>query len=266
MNICFLTTIISSSEYKTDMPGSFNPFNNYDFFLFTNLPVENFKGKKGWEIIDIDNSLLNKYINKQDEDIEQLRINIYKSRYIKFMGWKYLKDVLNKNYDVIFYCDSCYTPNSKINWNYYAELIINNESGIIQKLHDKNHGPISECKNICRSKKDTQQRMNKLIKYLKDNHCNDSFKISENTTFGYNPNNKKIINALSDFWKIYTEIKISHRDQPLWGFISQKHNIQPEYVKRLHRINHVDKNSRYLFDCTGKSFTKDKRRPYKFKT
>lgn len=264
MKICFLTTIISSKGYNTDIPGNFKPFNNYDFFLFTNLPKEHLQQTHGWNIIDISNTVIDSCINKDNENIEQLRINIYKSRYIKFMGWKYIKDVLNKNYDVIFYCDSCYVPNSKIDWNHYANIIINHESGIIQKIHDKMHGPISECSNIYRSKKDTSERMNKLVKYLKDNNCDNNKKICENTTFGYNPSNKKITDALFDFWKTYTETKISHRDQPLWGFISQKHNIIPHYVNNLHRINGSSKNS--LFNCTGEHFNKNKRRFYKFET
>ena len=32
MKICFLTAIISSKGYNTDIPGNFKPFNNYDFF------------------------------------------------------------------------------------------------------------------------------------------------------------------------------------------------------------------------------------------
>ena len=262
MKICFLTTIISSKGYNTDIPGNFKPFNNYDFFLFTNLPKENLQQKRGWNIIDISDTLLDSYINKDKENIDQLRINIYKSRYIKFMGWKYIKDFLNKNYDVIFYCDSCYVPDSTIDWNHYANIIINHESGIIQKIHDKMHGPISECKNICRSKKDTWERMKKLVKYLKHNNCNNSIKICENTTFGYNPNNKKITDALFNFWEIYTQIKISHRDQPLWGFICQKHNIKPYYVNNLHRMNGSSKSS--LFNFSGQHFSGNRRRSYKF--
>lgn len=264
MRICFLTTIISTPEYKTDIPGNFKPFNDYDFFLFTNLPNERLQEKKGWKIIDISDTLLDNYIDKKNDNIENLKINMYKSRYIKFMGWKYLKDILNKNYDAIFYCDSCYVPNSQIDWNHYANIIINNESGIIQKLHDKNHGPINECKNIYRSKKDTLENTKNLITYLKKNNCDNNIKICENTTFGYNPNNNKITDALFDFWKTYTETKISHRDQPLWGLISQKHNINPYYVNNLHRLNGGSKNS--LFHCTGQHFSNDKRRRYKFKS
>tara|TARA_B100001093_G_C26834949_1_gene1017905 strand:- start:1729 stop:2505 length:777 start_codon:yes stop_codon:yes gene_type:complete len=257
MKICFLTTIVSSNDYPTDTPGKFNPFGNYDFFLFTNLSKEKFKDSKGWTIIKMDDSLLNTYIKKND--LDDKKSNIYKSRYIKFMGWKYLKDILHKDYDVIFYCDSCYIPNHLMDWNHYANIIIKSESGIIQRLHDKKHGPKKECMNIVRSKKDTRENMNKLISFLIENNCKDK-KITENTSFGYNPKNKKITDAFSNFWNIYITQKISYRDQPLWGLISQKHNINPEFIDILHRVNGGNKH--IMFNFAGKNFSKNKKRPY----
>ena len=42
---------------------------------------------------------------------------------------------------------------------------------------------------------------------------------------------KKIIDAFKDFWEIYTTEKITFRDQPMWGYILQKHNIKPFLYK-----------------------------------
>ena len=101
--------------------------------------------------------------------------------------------------------------------------------------------------------------MNKFIEYLRNNNCKEET-ITENTTFGYNPNNEKITRAFQDFWNTYTDIKLTYRDQPLWGLISQKHNIRPTLVNELHRVN--QKNPHLLFMRTGENF--NKRRSYNY--
>ena len=105
-------------------------------------------------------------------------------------------------------------------------------------------------------KKGVSGRKNTL-EYLSNNNCKEEI-ITENTTFGYNPNNKKITRAFQDFWNTYTDIKLTYRDQPLWGLISQKHNIRPTLVNQLHRVN--QKNPHLLFMRTGENF--NKRRGY----
>ena len=51
------------------------------------------------------------------------------------MGWKLIKDLLNKEYDVIFYCDAIYNPDCNFNWEKYAIQIQKHSDGIIQTPH-----------------------------------------------------------------------------------------------------------------------------------
>tara|TARA_B100001063_G_C16726678_1_gene536824 strand:+ start:727 stop:1512 length:786 start_codon:yes stop_codon:yes gene_type:complete len=257
MKICFITCIISNNDLSHDYPGKFIPFGGHDFYLFTNLSKDCFTKYNGWDINPIEDASLNEYakINQCKDLNTNLRYLVFKSRYIKFMGWHYLKHVMNKEYDIIFYCDSTYIPNNTINWLHYCNLICENESGIIQKPHSRT--PFAESKAIVKAKKDSAENMNKFIEYLSNNNCKEEI-ITENTTFGYNPNNKKITRAFQDFWNTYTDIKLTYRDQPLWGLISQKHNIRPTLVNQLHRVN--QKNPHLLFMRTGENF--NKRRGY----
>ena len=254
MNVCFITTLISNPDSDMDSPGRFKKFADYDFFLFTNLSKDKLKDVKGWTVMYIDDASLNIYA--KIEDLSDPRNNIFKSRYVKFMGWDYLKTISSKKYDVIYYCDTCYVPNLKIDWKKYNNKIINSKSGILQKLHPKNICPIKECDNIFRSKKDSKHAMSKLKTFLRNMGCINK-PIMENTSFGYNPNNQKITNAFQDFWDVYTEKKISYRDQPLWGYISQKHNINPVLESNLHYVK--NSGDRLLFNCTGTNFKKNRR-------
>ena len=135
MNVCFITTLISNKDSTMDKPGRIKPFKDYDFFLFTNLSMDEVDFIKGWTVIHIPDASLNAYT--KIEDISDPRNNIFKSRYIKFMGWDYLKKISSKKYDVIYYCDICYTPNRKKDWDSYNNKIIASESGILQKKHPK---------------------------------------------------------------------------------------------------------------------------------
>ena len=139
MKICFITTTIGIDNQPYEIPFEFkSTFGNYDFFLFTNM--KNVKSDV-WNVIYLDNDLLDKQIkiDEKETDLKKIKINnIYKSRYIKFMGWKYIKEFMKKEYDVIFYCDANHYPNKDSNWNSIANEIINCESGILQHMHLKN--------------------------------------------------------------------------------------------------------------------------------
>ena len=52
MNVCFITSLFADSYDNADKPEIFEKMDNYDYFLFTNLPRENFK--TSWEVIEID--------------------------------------------------------------------------------------------------------------------------------------------------------------------------------------------------------------------
>jgi hypothetical protein len=248
--ICFLTTLIGDDINKLDKIGDFDKFNleYYDFLLFTN--IKNFI-HKSWNIIYIDDEYLNKAINV-DTYKNNRSYDIYKSRYVKFMGWK----LLEKKYDVIFYCDCILSPNKNINWDKIANDILDADCGILQKQHPNKNNPYKECEAIVNCRKDIKSNMNNMKLFLKENNIPDNYIITENTSFGYDPNNIKILNAFTEFWKIYINKKITYRDQPLWGMISYKYNIKPIFNENLHKTLSDDKKLCFYF--SGTSFNKNR--------
>lgn len=261
MKICIITTLVSDPRTSIDGVGNFEKFGNYDFYLFTNLKT--FKHDT-WNVIYLDDDMLNKVskIETTSEEILNTTIknNVYKSRYIKFMGWSYIKDVMKKEYDVIFYCDAIYSPNNKMNWEEDAKKIKNCESGLMQKLHPLKSDPYSEARLCIRCHKHSKENGDAIIKYLQDVGAKNE-RIYENTTFGYDPNNEKITNAYSDFWHIYSTHKHTYRDQPLWGWMCQKHKIKAINSPNIH-TNVIHKitpsNTTHLFNFTGKNFNRSR--------
>ena len=226
--ICFVTSCMCDTENNNNNNGIGNlngrkpvlpsKFGNYDFYLFTNM--NNFQ-KTAWDIIYLSNEFLDKEIKNNND--KNIRANVFRSRYPKWMGWKYIKEHLNKEYDIIFYCDLNIDLNINFDWQEFSKQIIESKSGIMQNIHPGFHNCYQECNAIERFKIDN---MNKTREFLKKNNMDEKFVIMQNNIFGYNPKNNKILDAFIDFWKNYTEDKLSFRDQPLWGYISFKHNIK----------------------------------------
>ena len=98
--ICFVTSYFGDIK-KIDISKNFKRHQNYDYFFFTNIEKKYFKNTS-WDIITVD---LNRY--KID-----YKNNVLLSRYFKFRVYKYLKNVLNRSYKIIFHCD-CYF---KLQW------------------------------------------------------------------------------------------------------------------------------------------------------
>ena len=135
---------------------------------------------------------------------------------------------MKREYDVIFFCDVCKYPKLVVNWDRYAELILNNESGCLVSLHpDRANNIYNECEMIFRYGKDTRENMLQMRQYLLKNNMPPNSIMPENTTFAYNPKNEKITKAFTDFWDVYSNECPTHRDQPLWGYMCWKHQIKP---------------------------------------
>jgi len=214
MKICFITSLFANSYDEADKPCEFHKIKEFDYYLFTNLAIDNFK--TSWDVINVDH-LFN------DTKIVS---NIIKSRYPKFMGWKIIKDVLKKDYDVIFYCDAYLVPKKDYNfWINTGKEIIKHPSGIMINKHKRDS--YKECDVIVTSKKDTRGRMNKTKEFLRKHNFPSGELCNVNTCFGYNPNNINLTAAFSDFWNEYSTYNTSHRDQPLWSYFIWKHNIKP---------------------------------------
>ena len=239
MKICFISSVFAKNYKEADKPRKFDTNKNYDYYLFTNLEPKNFT--TSWNVIKLEEEYTNKY-----------KKNVTKSRYPKFIGWKYIKNVMKKEYDVIFYCDAFYYPKKDIDWEKYGDMIINNEFGILQSKHVRNI--FQECKTLINCRKDSKKNMEATMKFFQDNNTpNDCF-MTENTAFGYNPNNKKITDTFIEFWNIYSEENLSHRDQPLWGYILWKYNIKPIIFDHLDSIKKEKRGKKRIIN---KLFSED---------
>jgi len=214
MRLCFITSIFAKSYKEADTPRLFRKNPNYDYFLFTNIDKKYFR--TSWEIINMDVSGVT--------DLSGVTSNIITSRYPKFMGWKYIKTILKISYDVIFYCDGIYSPKMG-GWDEIAKKILKHESGILQQVHKLNC--YEDCDAILGYHKDTRARVDNMKQFLHNEKLPKDHKMMENTVFGYDPSNTKITNAFTDFWETYHKNQLTHRDQPLWGYFSWKHNIKP---------------------------------------
>jgi hypothetical protein len=233
MKICFITSLFSNSYEEADKPITFEKLNKYDYYLFTNLDKNNFN--TSWDIIQINNL----------DEINKCNSFITKSRYIKFLGWKYIKEILKKKYDTIFYCDSTYEPKININWEDYSNKIINSKSGIFQTLHKRNIK--DELIKIITSEKDTYNKIDVTKNFLIKNKMPYNYRITENTAFGYDPNNKKLIEYFNHFWELYSKETLTHRDQIIWGFICWKYNIYPIIYKKNEKDLKKRRIHNYLF-------------------
>lgn len=229
MKICFITSLFGDSIENIDKCGRFETDDRYDYYLFTNLDIKQFN--TSWKVININDIFLGSNITS----------NIIKSRYPKFMGWKLLEKYVEKTYDAVFYCDGYLAPKITTDWNYYANLITQHESGLVQQKHVRD--AYEECDAIVRYKKDNRERMDKVNKYLLKNNFPNKIIMPENTVFGYNPNNKKLQLAFSNFWNEYSSYTLSHRDQPLWSYILWKNKITPIFTQ--------NNNMLYLFKNIG---------------
>ena len=208
--ICFLTTIIANSYKEADKPPKFKRNDGDDYFLFTNLEPTLFD--TSWTVM----RLQNKYIDNCPS-------NIIKSRYIKFMAWEYLQKVLQKNYDVIVYCDGIYTPRLKFDWQQLAQDT--KEHGLVQKKHIR--GARQECRVLFRRRrKDSSQRIKGVVKWLDSHHFPRGKLMTENCFFAYDPHNTRVTSAFKSFWDLFIT-DITNRDQPLWSYFLWKCRLKP---------------------------------------
>lgn len=215
MKYCFITSIISDDPVKGDMPGTFNKNPDHDYFMFTNHDKETYTNSD-WDIITIEPDVL-----------EGIESNVIKSRYMKFMGWHYIRNRMKKNYDMIVYVDGIYVPNTQRDWNQVYDNV--KKYGLVQKKHKQNKDAYEECACIVKHRKDSKERMSNMIQFLETNNYPNGQFISENNIFAYDMNNQKIIDIYNFFWENYTK-NISHRDQPMWSYSLWKMNFMPKLM------------------------------------
>ncbi len=240
MKVCFITSIIADDKESGDRIKNFPKNPNHDYFLFTNLNEKEYDTPSGsWTPITI-----------KSEVLEGLKSNVYKSRYVKFLGWKYLKTHLKKEYDMIVYCDAVLYPKNSFNWDKLYEQV--KTHGIVQRIHPKNKNgrdAYSECDAVIKTRKDSETNMENLKNFLMENSMPKGCLFTENKAFAYDPKNKKIIEAFEYFWEIYKK-GLTHRDQSLWSYVLWKTNIQP-YINKDSDMRHAVWDKNFPFKLTG---------------
>lgn len=271
--ICFITSLFSHNIELVDKPSIFKKNMNYDYFLFTNFNPKKFK--TSWDIIqtnfdfDKTNNLIynfykqdNKNFTKNKNKINKKIIenffknNVIKSRYPKFMAWKFIKQITDNDYDIIIYCDAFLSPKFDFDWSkIYKQLTINNDNknnriNLIQSYHhyDKVRfgGIIEDCKLIISAEKDEPENIIKTLSYFKKNKIG-GVKLQQNnyvvnTVLAYNLKCNKTLDFLQSFWNLYRCPGFSIRDQPIWNYLLIKKNIKPIIFEKV--IQNNDKNTK----------------------
>ena len=251
-NICFVTSLFSKCSDYVDKPGYFNRVGNFnnrlecDYFLFTNLQMEDFN--TSWTIINI------------PFDIKKFKNLVVLSRYPKFMLWKIMEDYkeyFEYTYDIVVYCDAFLSPSDDYDWSRVYNFIvnkrlekldknldknlnrksdeINNQLNFVQSLHHykkiREGGIIEDAKMIVSSNKDNFLRVGKTLKFFKDNGFGGVWLkrngYVENTVFCYDLWCSKTRKFLQDFWNLYKVKEFTYRDQIIWNYllIKQKKKI-----------------------------------------
>ena len=218
MKICFISSVFGKSYNEVDKPGKFETNSEYDYCLFTNLDPKKFN--TSWNVINVNHVF----------DNTTIQSNIIKSRYPKFMGFKLLRDVVKKDYDVVFYCDAILCPKHNVNWKEHANTILKHPSGIMQMRHGRDS--YQELSVLVGARKDNKERVEKTKQYLERNKFPKGIPMPENTVFGYNPKHERLTATFTEFWNEYSTYNTSHRDQPLWSYFLWKHKLTPHFFKR----------------------------------
>ena len=251
--ICFITSLYGKNLENVDKPGIFKIDENYDYFLFTNFKPKHFN--TSWTIIKTD--------FKNEEFF--FRNNVIKSRYPKFMAWKFLKNYSNCNYNTIIYCDAFLSPDFNFNWELiFTELNDNklndnklndNKLNFIQSLHHydlvRNGGIYEDCKLIITAQKDTFENISRTLSFFKKNGLGGiNLKKKNyvvNTVFAYNINCPKTTSFLQDFWDLYQCPGFTIRDQPLWNYLLLKKKLKTIIFENVILGNSKNKNKNKKF-------------------
>lgn len=248
MKICFTSALFCEPQdyHKLDKPGHFKRNEDHDYFLFTNLDSTIID--TSWDVVSI----------KDNENISNVKSQIKKSRYPKFLSW-HLLESLEKKYDVVFYCDAWVVPNEKKDWYALATKIKNEKKfPFAQAQHNKkvcrDGGINAEFERILMSKRDTIESIKKTKSILMahDNSVNLNYpQYFENTCFGYAFSSKKVRNITKELWTMYLNEDMSYRDQPLWNFLLLKNKVNPIIQNDLKDNSFRNTNSFAKLNLTG---------------
>jgi hypothetical protein len=197
--------LFAGSTANVDKPYVKDKLAGFDYVMFTNIPhaLKN----SGWT--PIHRELLNSHA-------------IYTSRFYKWTAHNFLFD-----YDVAIYVDAYLSPNIANNW----EDIINSldptsaNKGIIMMKHPLRKCIYRECAAIVSAKKDTRERMNTVIAFLRSNDMPSDYGLYECALFVRHLGNVQLNDMLEELFNLM--LKYTYRDQALLTYIFWKNGVKP---------------------------------------
>lgn len=230
MKIAFISALFGMKNTNTS-PAKFSRVKDADYFLFSDRHQGDLN--TSWSVIDA----------SKIPNIVDIQCDIRKSRYVKFMGWQLLHE-MGKSYDVIYFSDVSWSPKTTINWKDISRSITGNPFPWAQALwSNTNSGNIlKDCELIVKYGRDTHDSIDRTIRFFKTKYPEISLNETpyyENTIFGYIPC-KTTQNLTMEFWQLYINNNITHRDQPLWNLLLKDKNLTPVVI-----------DMRSLFEETG---------------
>ena len=216
--ICFVSTLFGTTQ--TPFATIFAKNEDCDYLLFTVIPKDNIP-PTSWDIINVNLESFG----------EMHKVKV--SRIFKFQLHKVFEQ-MERNYDIVYYCDSFLHPTVQNDWSKLFDNH-NDELPIIQYRHGGNSIMFDVNENI-RQKKEKQDVLMETVEYLQkldeSVDLNQQFPYCENTAIGFKISDKNVQKWLDDFWKIYTEIP-TYRDQFTWNYMYLTRKTQPIIMNKF---------------------------------
>lgn len=191
---------------KMDKPIVTHKLENVDYILFTNVS-EQIDTLCGWSVV-----------------FQPLLYNdpILSAKYYKWCA---------HNYDIAIYVDAYMSPNPNKNWFELAKQLsaedVNNSMFI--KPHPQRNCIYKECAVIVKCNKDTSDKMNKVIAFLKSKNMPNNYGLFETGIFIRHLKNVKFNMMCAELFSLIQQY--TYRDQALLTYVFWKNNVNiPTYL------------------------------------
>jgi hypothetical protein len=215
---CFLTVLVAANGNFTEAIQNVGELGirlpGYRYIVVTN---DNTLDTKDWE----------KVIVRLDKD-QWPKVKAHVT-YAKFLGWT-LPELAQCR--VIFYMDALNVPVDNVTiWMDLEERVNASPGGLLAQLKPHNRTVMELLKMLPGMQKETNEAAWRTIRWLeaRSDFNNKTLCLWANF-FGYNPSSSLYRMASMEFWSLYSHEGLTLRDQPLWSYIVEKHQLNPAYL------------------------------------
>jgi hypothetical protein len=212
MKKAVITAVFSNKNKPIDLPIVKDKLPGWDYICFTNCKKLE-KISIGWEIkkIETDNCT-----------------PIMMSKIIKWNAHKYI------DHDIMIWVDGYLSPRINRDWNKpLKDYLERNFQGFYMIKHPNRKCIFNELNEVVYQKKETQDRMNKLNKFLKKENMVTNYGMYHCNIFIRFLKNEKLNKILENMTNIMR--KFTNRDQTIFTYILWKNNYQN--IKLLNEIS-----------------------------